>query len=83
MAPIKRIYISFTLHNLRSIGFLFWRFRAANVLPCARLVNVLRPASRQIPMNHQKALWFSGELFSSCLKVDCYCYALERESWHA
>lgn len=40
------------------------------MFPCARLVNMLRPASRQIPMNHQKALWFSGQLFSFQLKVE-------------
>lgn len=38
-------------------------FRAANVFPCAHLVNMLRPANKQIPINHQKALWFSGKLF--------------------
>ncbi len=34
--------------------------RAANVFPCAYIVNRLRPASTHIPVNHQKALWFSG-----------------------
>lgn len=38
-------------------------FRAANVFPCAHLVNMLRPVHKQIPINHQKALWFSGKLF--------------------
>lgn len=48
------------------VGFIFFSIlfigvaRAANVFPCAYLVNLIRPISRQIPMKHQKALWFSG-----------------------
>ncbi|KAL6197778.1 hypothetical protein ACLB2K_027572 [Fragaria x ananassa] len=34
--------------------------RAANVFSCAYLVNLSRPAHRQIPVKHQKALWYSG-----------------------
>ncbi|CAI7889995.1 unnamed protein product, partial [Closterium sp. NIES-54] len=34
--------------------------RAANVFPCAHLINLFRPPSKQIPDSHQKALWFSG-----------------------
>ncbi|KAG5024095.1 hypothetical protein JHK82_019988 [Glycine max] len=34
--------------------------RAANVFSCAYLVNLIRPAYRQIPPKHQKALWYSG-----------------------
>ncbi|KAL0906352.1 hypothetical protein M5K25_024840 [Dendrobium thyrsiflorum] len=34
--------------------------RAANVFSCACLVNLVRPTHRQIPMKHQKALWYSG-----------------------
>ncbi|KAJ4838425.1 Sodium/hydrogen exchanger 6 [Turnera subulata] len=34
--------------------------RAANVFSCAYLVNLVRPAHRQIPSKHQKALWYSG-----------------------
>lgn len=34
--------------------------RAANVFSCAYLVNLVRPAPRQIPVKHQKALWYSG-----------------------
>jgi hypothetical protein len=48
------------------------------VFPCARLVNMLRPASRQIPINHQKALWFSGQLFTFCLKVEIILLDIER-----
>uniref|UniRef100_A0A9I9E157 Sodium:proton antiporter n=2 Tax=Benincaseae TaxID=1003877 RepID=A0A9I9E157_CUCME len=33
---------------------------AANVFSCAYLVNLVRPAHRKIPSNHQKALWYSG-----------------------
>ncbi|KAJ6967528.1 sodium proton exchanger family protein [Populus alba x Populus x berolinensis] len=33
---------------------------AANVFSCAYLVNLVRPAPRQIPVKHQKALWYSG-----------------------
>ncbi|KAJ0965191.1 hypothetical protein J5N97_026329 [Dioscorea zingiberensis] len=33
---------------------------AANVFSCAYLVNLVRPAHRQIPLKHQKALWYSG-----------------------
>lgn len=39
--------------------------RAANVFSCAYLVNLVRPAHRQIPLKHQKALWYSGKLTSS------------------
>ncbi|KAF3794994.1 Sodium/hydrogen exchanger 6 [Nymphaea thermarum] len=35
-------------------------FMAANVFSCAFLVNLVRPANRQIPTKHQKALWYSG-----------------------
>ncbi|KAK9167861.1 hypothetical protein Syun_000001 [Stephania yunnanensis] len=35
-------------------------FVAANVFSCAYLVNLVRPANRQIPLKHQKALWYSG-----------------------
>ncbi|KAI3745311.1 hypothetical protein L1987_58422 [Smallanthus sonchifolius] len=34
--------------------------RAANVFTCAYLLNLVRPAQRQIPVKHQKALWYSG-----------------------
>ncbi|RZC46693.1 hypothetical protein C5167_039646 [Papaver somniferum] len=34
--------------------------RAVNVFSCGYLVNMVRPANRQIPSNHQKALWYSG-----------------------
>jgi len=48
------------------VGFIFFSIlfigvaRAANVFPCAYLINFVRPASRKIPMKHQKALWYSG-----------------------
>eukprot|EP00250_Pteridium_aquilinum_P014548 c22055_g1_i1 orf=447-2219(+) len=48
------------------VGFIFFSIifmivaRAANVFPCAYLVNLIRPLSRQIPVKHQKALCFSG-----------------------
>ncbi|XP_022723283.1 sodium/hydrogen exchanger 6-like isoform X3 [Durio zibethinus] len=34
--------------------------RAANVFSCAFLVNLVRPVHRQVPLKHQKALWYSG-----------------------
>ncbi|THU54467.1 hypothetical protein C4D60_Mb10t25380 [Musa balbisiana] len=34
--------------------------RAAHVFSCAWLINMVRPSSSQIPMRHQKALWYSG-----------------------
>ncbi|KAF6135204.1 hypothetical protein GIB67_035275 [Kingdonia uniflora] len=34
--------------------------RATNVFSCGYLVNLVRPANRQIPLKHQKALWYSG-----------------------
>lgn len=40
--------------------------RAANVFPCAHLVNMFRPPSKQIPETHQKALFFSGALNEHC-----------------
>lgn len=36
-------------------------FRAANVFGCGYLVNLVRPVHRKIPLNHQKALWYSGK----------------------
>ncbi|CAA7409553.1 unnamed protein product [Spirodela intermedia] len=35
-------------------------FVAANVFSCAYIVNMVRPANRRIPIQHQKALWYSG-----------------------
>ncbi|MBA0839845.1 hypothetical protein Goarm_005538, partial [Gossypium armourianum] len=35
-------------------------FRAVNVFSCAYLINLVRPAHRQIPSKHQKALCYSG-----------------------
>ncbi|XP_050148679.1 sodium/hydrogen exchanger 6-like isoform X2 [Malus sylvestris] len=35
-------------------------FVAANVFSCVYLVNLVRPAHRQIPLKHQKALWYGG-----------------------
>ena len=35
--------------------------RAANVFSCAYLVNLVRPAHRQVPPKHQKALWYCGK----------------------
>lgn len=50
--------------------------RAVNVFGCAYLVNLVRQEHQKIPMKHQKALWYSGEmrewfLFSS---HDSYLY---------
>ncbi|KAH9532760.1 hypothetical protein CY35_18G015800 [Sphagnum magellanicum] len=58
--------IAIKQHSWSHVGFIFFSIvfiimaRAANVFPCAYIVNMLRPASRQIPINHQKALCFSG-----------------------
>ncbi|KAL8461777.1 hypothetical protein ACS0TY_033030 [Phlomoides rotata] len=64
------IYMGFDIameqHSWSHIGFIFFSIifiiiaRAANVFSCAYLVNLVRPANRQIPMKHQKALWYSG-----------------------
>ncbi|CAN1336355.1 Sodium/hydrogen exchanger 6 [Linum perenne] len=64
------IYMGFDIameqHSWSHVGFIFfsivsflWK-RAANVFSCAYLVNLSRPANRQIPITHQKALWYSG-----------------------
>ncbi|CAI5465617.1 unnamed protein product [Closterium sp. Yama58-4] len=49
-------HISFIFFSIIIIGVA----RAANVFPCAHLINLFRPPSKQIPDSHQKALWFSG-----------------------
>lgn len=64
------IYMGFDIameqHSWSHVGFIFFSIifigvaRAANVFSCAYLVNLVRPAPRQIPVKHQKALWYSG-----------------------
>ncbi|KAL5732028.1 Sodium/hydrogen exchanger 6 [Ranunculus cassubicifolius] len=64
------IYMGFDIamekHSWSHVGFIFFSIifiviaRAANVFSCAYLVNLVRPANRQIPVKHQKALWYSG-----------------------
>ncbi|PIA37552.1 hypothetical protein AQUCO_03000254v1 [Aquilegia coerulea] len=64
------IYMGFDIamekHSWSHVGFIFFSIlfiviaRAANVFGCAYLVNLVRPANRQIPVKHQKALWYSG-----------------------
>ncbi|KAK6269212.1 hypothetical protein QUC31_013372 [Theobroma cacao] len=64
------IYMGFDIamekHSWSHVGFIFFSIlfigvaRAANVFSCAYLVNSVRPVHRQIPLNHQKALWYSG-----------------------
>ncbi|KAG9139699.1 hypothetical protein Leryth_021162 [Lithospermum erythrorhizon] len=64
------IYMGFDIamekHSWSHVGFIFFSIifigiaRAANVFSCAYLVNLVRPAHHQIPMKHQKALWYSG-----------------------
>ncbi|XP_020090431.1 sodium/hydrogen exchanger 6-like isoform X1 [Ananas comosus] len=64
------IYMGFDIameqHSWSHVGFIFFSIlfivvaRAANVFSCAYLVNLVRPAHRQIPVQHQKALWYSG-----------------------
>ncbi|CAJ1941585.1 unnamed protein product [Sphenostylis stenocarpa] len=59
------IYMGFDIamekHSWSHAGFIFIGIaRAANVFSCAYLVNLVRPAYRQIPPKHQKALWYSG-----------------------
>ncbi|XP_020583582.1 sodium/hydrogen exchanger 6-like isoform X2 [Phalaenopsis equestris] len=61
------IYMGFDIameqHSWSHIGFIFFSIlfivvaRAANVFSCAYLVNLIRPAHRQIPMKHQQALY--------------------------
>ncbi|KAH9798285.1 Sodium/hydrogen exchanger 6 [Citrus sinensis] len=43
--------------------------KAANVFSCAYLVNLARPAHRQIPLKHQQALWYSGKKSTN---ADCF-----------
>ncbi|CAK9311797.1 unnamed protein product [Citrullus colocynthis] len=58
--------IAMEQHSWSHVGFIFFSIlfigvaRAANVFSCAYLVNLVRPAHRKIPSNHQKALWYSG-----------------------
>ncbi|KVH96704.1 hypothetical protein Ccrd_001206 [Cynara cardunculus var. scolymus] len=64
------IYMGFDIameqHSWSHVGFIFFSIifiglaRAANVFTCAYLLNLVRPAQRQIPVKHQKALWYSG-----------------------
>ncbi|CAL9203539.1 unnamed protein product [Musa hybrid cultivar] len=64
------IYMGFDIameqHRWSHLGFIFFSIifigvaRAAHVYVCANLVNMARPTSRQIPLKHQKALWYSG-----------------------
>ncbi|KAJ8477845.1 hypothetical protein OPV22_021572 [Ensete ventricosum] len=64
------IYMGFDIameqHSWSHIGFIFFSIlfigvaRAAHVFSCAWLINMVRPTSSQIPMRHQKALWYSG-----------------------
>ncbi|XVF75124.1 hypothetical protein PTKIN_Ptkin13bG0162300 [Pterospermum kingtungense] len=64
------IYMGFDIamekHSWSHLGFIFFSIlfigvaRAANVFSCAYLVNLVRPAHRQIPLKHQKALCYSG-----------------------
>ncbi|KAM0942996.1 putative cation/H+ exchanger, cation/H+ exchanger, CPA1 family [Dioscorea sansibarensis] len=64
------IYMGFDIamekNSWSHLGFIFFSIlfigvaRAANVFSCAYLVNLVRPAHRQIPLKHQKALWYSG-----------------------
>ncbi|KAJ8465820.1 hypothetical protein OPV22_028372 [Ensete ventricosum] len=64
------IYMGFDIameqHSWSHLGFIFFSIifigvaRAAHVYVCANLVNMARPTNRQIPLKHQKALWYSG-----------------------
>ncbi|XP_068636783.1 sodium/hydrogen exchanger 5-like [Aristolochia californica] len=64
------IYMGFDIameqHSWSHVGFIFFSIlfigvaRAVHVFSCAYLVNLVRPRERQIPMKHQKALWYSG-----------------------
>ncbi|KAI3996979.1 hypothetical protein MKX01_021255 [Papaver californicum] len=64
------IYMGFDIamekHSWSHVGFIFFSIlfiviaRAVNVFSCGYLVNMVRPANRQIPSSHQKALWYSG-----------------------
>ncbi|OVA10909.1 Na+/H+ exchanger [Macleaya cordata] len=63
------IYMGFDIameqHSWSHVGFIFFSIvsllaEAANVFSCAYLVNLVRPANRQIPSKHQKALWYTG-----------------------
>ena len=47
------------IRQLVALFGLAWS-RAANIYPCAWLVNVLRPPEMGIPSSHQFFLWWSG-----------------------
>ncbi|GAQ86855.1 Na+/H+ antiporter [Klebsormidium nitens] len=49
-------HVSFTFFAIIAI----LAARAANVFPLSYIINTIRPRSKNIPMAHQKALWFSG-----------------------
>ncbi|KAE9461556.1 hypothetical protein C3L33_06534, partial [Rhododendron williamsianum] len=66
--------IAMEQHSWSHVGFIFFSIvsfsqyyslelqaaLAVNVFSCAYLVNLVRPEQRQIPLKHQKALWYSG-----------------------
>ncbi|WOL06384.1 sodium/hydrogen exchanger 6-like isoform X2 [Canna indica] len=56
MEPRSWSHISFIFFSILFIGVA----RAAHIFSCAYLINMIRPANSQIPLRHQKALWYSG-----------------------
>ncbi|KAK8648192.1 hypothetical protein V6N13_128953 [Hibiscus sabdariffa] len=64
------IYMGFDIamekHSWSHVGFVLFSIlciiiaRAVNVFSCAYVVNLFRPLQKKIPLNHQKALWYSG-----------------------
>lgn len=69
-----------------STVFCYWQVfpiifcRATNVFSCAYLVNLSRPAHRQIPVKHQKALWYSGKIGRNSLWFFIF-YSLIMNYW--
>ncbi|KAG6507905.1 hypothetical protein ZIOFF_033258 [Zingiber officinale] len=64
------IYMGFDItmeqHSWSHVGFIFFSIlfigvaRAVHVFSCSYLINMARPVDSQIPVRHQKALWYSG-----------------------
>ncbi|BBH00593.1 Na+/H+ antiporter 6 [Prunus dulcis] len=75
------IYMGFDIameqHSWSHVG-------AANVFSCAYLVNLVRPAHRQIPLKHQQALWYSvfNEFLGLSRTSRAMAFALALQSVH-
>nr|XP_028954840.1 sodium/hydrogen exchanger 6 isoform X1 [Malus domestica] len=86
------IYMGFDIameqHSWSHVGFIFFSIifivvaRAANVFSCVYLVNLVRPAHRQIPLKHQKALWYGGKKSINLLIIlNLFTYDIHNALW--